>query len=211
MVAEEVRKLAEQSEAVAKKIAAMIGEIQEDTVRAVAAMQNGTREVKTGTKVVNNAGQAFGEIASFVEKVSEQVSEIALAIEKIAVNSGHVVASMREIDRVSKHTTAETQTISAATEEQSASMEEMAASSQRLAQMALDWKALLNNLRYKQKSCPITQLFCSIIWNGFFLFKLSFPMHNLRASLFAYTLEVLLLVADITCRFRQSALFGLTG
>ncbi len=144
VVAEEVRKLAEQSEIAAKQIAAMIGEIQQDTVRAVAAMGDGTREVKTGTTVVNNAGQAFDQIASLVEKVSAQVGEISAAIAEMAANSGQVVAAMRQIDEVSKHTAAETQTISAATEEQSASMEEMAASSQRLAQMAL---ALENAVR----------------------------------------------------------------
>lgn len=137
VVAEEVRKLAEQSEMAAKQIAGMIGEIQQDTVRAVAAMEDGTREVKTGTAVVNNAGESFAQIAALVEKVSTQVGQIAVAIEKMAGNSSHVVAAMREIDQVSKHTAAETQTISAATEEQSASMEEMAASSQRLAQMAI--------------------------------------------------------------------------
>ena len=137
VVAEEVRKLAEQSAVAAKQIAAMIGEIQQDTVRAVAAMEDGTREVKTGTAVVNNAGESFAQIAALVEKVSTQVGQIAVAIEKMAGNSSHVVAAMREIDQVSKHTAAETQTISAATEEQSASMEEMAASSQRLAQMAI--------------------------------------------------------------------------
>ncbi|WP_425058214.1 Methyl-accepting chemotaxis protein McpA [Sporomusa carbonis] len=144
VVAEEVRKLAEQSEMATKQIAAMIGEIQQDTVRAVAAMEDGTREVKTGTTVVNNAGQAFTQIAELVEKVSYQVQEISNAIAEMAAKSGHVVAAMRDIDQVSKHTAAETQTISAATEQQSASMQEMAASSRRLAQMAL---ALENAVR----------------------------------------------------------------
>lgn len=137
VVAEEVRKLAEQSEIAAKQIASMIGEIQQDTIRAVAAMEDGTREVKTGTQVVNNAGESFAQIAALVEMVSAKVSEITDAIEEMSQSSGHVVVAMREIDQISKHTEAETQTISAATEEQSASMEEMAASSQRLAQMSL--------------------------------------------------------------------------
>lgn len=147
VVAEEVRKLAEQSAVAAKQIAAMIGEIQQDTVRAVAAMEDGTREVKTGTAVVNNAGESFAQIAALVEKVSTQVGQIAVAIEKMAGNSSHVVAAMREIDQVSKHTAAETQTISAATEEQSASMEEMAASSQRLAQMAISLENAVKQFR----------------------------------------------------------------
>jgi methyl-accepting chemotaxis protein len=60
VVAEEVRKLAEQSQEAAKKIAELIGEIQGDTDKAVVAMNDGTREVKTGAEVVNAAGIAFG-------------------------------------------------------------------------------------------------------------------------------------------------------
>lgn len=147
VVAEEVRKLAEQSEVATKQIATMIGEIQQDTVRAVAAMKDGTREVKTGTAVVNNAGQAFAQIAALVEKVSDQVQAISNAIAAMAAKSGHVVAAMRDIDQVSKHTAAETQTISAATEQQSASMQEMAASSQRLAQMAMELENAVRQFR----------------------------------------------------------------
>jgi len=44
VVAEEVRKLAEQSQEATKKIAVLIGEIQGDTDNAVVAMNNGTRE-----------------------------------------------------------------------------------------------------------------------------------------------------------------------
>jgi methyl-accepting chemotaxis protein len=77
VVAEEVRKLAEQSQEAAKQIATLIGEIQGDTDIAVAAMKEGTKEVKVGTEVVTTAGQAFKEIKDLVTQVSEQVREIS--------------------------------------------------------------------------------------------------------------------------------------
>ncbi|QDR79819.1 methyl-accepting chemotaxis protein [Sporomusa termitida] len=87
VVAEEVRKLAEQSQEAAKKIAALISEIQEDTNKAVTAMDEGTREVKLGAEVVNASGQAFLEITALVTQVSGQIGEISAAIKQIANGS----------------------------------------------------------------------------------------------------------------------------
>ena len=138
VVAEEVRKLAEQSEAATKQISALIGGIQGDTAQAVAAMDNGTREVKLGAEVVNAAGQAFHEIVGLVTQVSDQVKEVSATIEQMAVGSEQIVGSVNKIDKLSKEAAGQAQNVSAATEEQSASMEEIASSSQSLAQLAID-------------------------------------------------------------------------
>lgn len=141
VVADEVRKLAEQSRDAAKKIADLIQDIQAETTHAVAAMDGGTQEVKRGTQVVNNAGQTFQDIVALVEEVSGQVREIAAAIQQMASGSGEIVNSIKDIDQVSKQMAGQTQTVSAATEEQSAAMEEVAASSQSLAKMAEELQA----------------------------------------------------------------------
>lgn len=141
VVAEEVRKLAEQSQEAAGKIADMIGEIQGDTDKAVVAMNEGTREVKTGAEVVNVAGIAFQEIVEMVTQVSGQVREISAAIQQMAGGSQQIVGAVKKIDGLSKASTAEAQSVSAATEEQLASMEEIASSSQTLAKLAQDLQA----------------------------------------------------------------------
>ena len=143
VVAEEVRKLAEQSEDAAKKIATMISEIQVDTTEAVTAMNKGTNEVKVGTEVVNRAGLAFAEIETLISQVSLQMGDIAAAIQQMAAGSHEIVASVKEIERISKDTADQTHTVSAAGEEQSASIEEIAASSQALSKMAGDLQAML--------------------------------------------------------------------
>ncbi|MDR3564128.1 MAG: methyl-accepting chemotaxis protein [Negativicutes bacterium] len=136
VVAEEVRKLAEQSQQAAKQIEALIGQIQEDTHKAVEAMTDGAREVQLGTEVVNTAGQSFREIATLVTQMSDQVKDMSGAIEQMANGNQQIVGSVQRIDAMSKKTAGEAQTVSAATEEQSASMEEIASSSQALARLA---------------------------------------------------------------------------
>ena len=110
VVAEEVRKLAEQSQEAAKQIANLISEIQTETDSAVVAMDDGTREVKIGTEVVNTAGQAFKEIVSLIAEVSSQIREISAAIQQMASGSQQIVASVRNIDSISKGTAGQTQT-----------------------------------------------------------------------------------------------------
>jgi methyl-accepting chemotaxis protein len=136
VVAEEVRKLAEQSQDAAKQIAALIGDIQIDTDKAVLAMVEGTKEVKRGTEVVQIAGQSFEQIAKLVEQVSGEVKEISAAMRQMATGSQQIVSAVKAIDEIGKTAAGHTQTVSAATEEQSASMEEIASSSQSLAKMA---------------------------------------------------------------------------
>ncbi len=147
VVAEEVRKLAEQSQEAAKKIADLIGEIQGDTDKAVTAMNDGTREVKTGAEVVNAAGVAFREIITLVSQVSSQVREISAAVQQMAGGSQQIVGSVRKIDDLSKSSAAEAQSVSAAAEEQLASMEEVASSSQALAKLAEDLQVAVSKFR----------------------------------------------------------------
>jgi methyl-accepting chemotaxis protein len=147
VVAEEVRKLAEQSQEAAKRIASLISEIQLETSNAVAAMNNGTHEVKVGADVVNNAGKAFQEIVSLVGEVSCQVREISAAIQQMASGSQQIVTSVRDIGRISTDAAGQTQAVSFATGEQSASMEEIAVSSQALARMAEELQDAVRKFR----------------------------------------------------------------
>lgn len=147
VVAEEVRKLAEQSQDAAKKIADLIGEIQKDTDQAVSAMDNGTREVKVGTKVVTNAGEAFRKIADLVENVSQEVKGILASMQQIASESQQIVSSIKRIDTLGQKSASESQGVSAAAEEQLAAMEEIASSSQALAGLAQNLQTAVNGFR----------------------------------------------------------------
>lgn len=147
VVAEEVRKLAEQSQEAAKKITELIGEIQDDTQKAVISMNDGTREVKTGIEVVNAAGDAFCEITELVTRVTGQVKEITSEIQQIASSSKKIVGAVQRIDELSKVSASESQSVSAATEEQMASMEEIASSSEALSKLASDLQTAVSKFK----------------------------------------------------------------
>lgn len=138
VVAEEVRKLAEQSQTATKQIASLIHEIQAETNKAIIAMNAGTREVTTGTQVVNTAGRSFQDIFALVGKMAGQIQDITASVQVVVASSAQIATSISEVGEVSRVTSGQTQTVSAATEEQSASMQEIAAASEALADMAAD-------------------------------------------------------------------------
>ena len=147
VVAEEVRKLAEQSRDAAKEIAALIGDIQQDTTKAVLAMEKGTNEVKKGTEVAHAAGQSFNEITLLIGEVSDQIRDISAAIEQMASGSQQIVSSVKDITHISKDVTGQAQIVSAATEEQTASIQEIASSSTALSHMAGNLQAIVSKFK----------------------------------------------------------------
>ncbi|MBP2638152.1 MAG: mcpA 1 [Firmicutes bacterium] len=147
VVAEEVRKLAEQSQEAAKKIAELISDIQGKTNEAVAAMTNGTHEVRRGSEVVDQAGIAFRDINGHVQEVANIAQGAADGMDVLAVNSEKVLETVKEVAAISRDISSQAQTVSAATQEQSASMEEIASSSQNLAELAEQLQSAVNKFR----------------------------------------------------------------
>jgi methyl-accepting chemotaxis protein len=125
VVAEEVRKLAEQSASATKEIANLITSVKDETERAVKAMDLGTKEAAQGTIVVSDAGNAFTDILSAVDGVSQQIHQVSMAAQELASGSGQVVNAVETIAYIAQETSGQTQNVAAAAQEQTASMEEI--------------------------------------------------------------------------------------
>jgi len=147
VVADEVRKLAEQSHEAAQKITVIIRGIQSETNTAINAMNQGTIEVSRGTEVITATGERFNFIVSMVEQLNIQIQEIGVASEELSASSEEVVHSVDSVKTVAAETADDTQTISAATEEQSAAIQEIAASSHALSNMASELKEIVAKFR----------------------------------------------------------------
>ena len=136
VVADEVRKLAEQSAAAAEKISLLIKEIQDQTDKAVEAMHAGRDITEKSAQSVSEAGNAFRAIASHVDSLQEKVIQTNNAIIEANKGSDKIVEAVINIDSTSSRLAMETETVSAATEEQGAAIEEVSTASRQLADMA---------------------------------------------------------------------------
>lgn len=138
VVANEVRKLAEQSNEAAEQIANLITEIQTDTEEAVHSIQEGTEEVEKGSEVVETAGTTFTEITSIVEEVSEQMNRISTSIQELSAGTEHIVTIIDDVDGLAHSAQEEFENVAAATEEQTATLEEIASASRSSSERALE-------------------------------------------------------------------------
>ncbi len=143
VVADEVRKLAEQSQSSAGEISSLIGSIQEKAQNAVRSMQEGVTQTEAGTEAVDGAGNTFREIARMVTDVAESSERMQAIVSDLAEGSGKISRAVGRIESKSKDVASESETVSAASEEQTATMHEIADASRSLAQMAQEMQGAL--------------------------------------------------------------------
>lgn len=138
VVADEVRKLAEQSREQAGEIANLIHGIQNESQNAVDVMQQGIEKVDGGTVAVDSAGATFNEIVTMVSEVAESSKRMAELVGDLKGGADHITEAIVSIDDKSRSVASEAESVSAATEEQTASMHEIATASRKLSEMAGD-------------------------------------------------------------------------
>lgn len=136
VVADEVRKLAEQSRQSTEQIASLIEGIQQNTAHAVQAMEKGTKEVEAGTAVANDAGEAFQHILSSVEQAVGEMQEVSAATEEISASTEQVTASVEQMASITSGISESMQGVAASSEEQLASAQEITAAAESLSNLA---------------------------------------------------------------------------
>ncbi len=136
VVADEVRKLAEQSEHSAVQIEELIRKTQEDTDKSIQSMLSVVKEVEAGTMDVNEAGVAFKRILEAGQRVTEQIEEVSAITEQMSVNTEQVTASVQEVRSIVTKSAEGSQNIVSSSQEQLASMEEISATAKSLSEMS---------------------------------------------------------------------------
>lgn len=133
VVAEEIRVLAEQSASAAKDITGLIAAIQEDTSKAVQAMEQGNAEVQSGKEVINATGTAFVEIEGLIDTLYDDIQDSMTDLKAAEASGNNILVAVHEVQGINQDSFRE---VSAATEEQTAAMEDISAASHALAQLA---------------------------------------------------------------------------
>lgn len=136
VVADEVRKLAEQTQEAAKQITGLIGENQANITNAVSLMNAEAGDVRQGITLVYHAGDSFAEISQLVGKVSDQIQSISAAIGDMAAGSTQIVDKVRGVEQAGNQVNQLIQGVSADTQSQSATMQEISVASYTLALLA---------------------------------------------------------------------------
>lgn len=136
VVADEVRKLAEQSQHSTKQIAALIADIQGHMNQSTRSIEAVKVEVQEGLNVVEQTETSFNEIVHTMRNMSTKVTDMAAMVEEMSASTEEVTATVSHISDLTKDTSAHTQQVAAATEEQLASIDEISTSAESLSTLA---------------------------------------------------------------------------
>lgn len=147
VVAQEIRKLAERSQASSNEISEILHEIGNRSQEVANSLHKTTNETKIGAELVNASGNSFRSILRSVNVVSAQVQEVSAASEQMSAGSEQIAASLVELENMSHTSASHSQQVAASSEEQLASMEEVASSAQQLKQLADDLRAAVGRFK----------------------------------------------------------------
>lgn len=147
VVANEVRKLAEQVAASVTDITGIVTNIQHEFSVVGESLQGGYKEVEYGTNQIKMTHETFNSISKSVTEMAERINTISMNLSDIAENSQVMNESIQEIAAISEESAAGIEQTSAATQQTSSSMEEVAGSSVQLANLAEELNGLINKFK----------------------------------------------------------------
>lgn len=138
VVADEVRKLAEESQRSSQEIAGIVTKIQGEIKQTSESMNAVMDEVQSGVLIANNSRELFMEILELTYEVSDNITNMSATSEEISAGAEEVSASFNQISTITKNTKASTQEVAAASEEQLAGIEEISSAAQSLKNLAAE-------------------------------------------------------------------------
>ncbi|MFC6464830.1 methyl-accepting chemotaxis protein [Marinilactibacillus sp. GCM10026970] len=135
VVADEVRKLAEQVDVSVSEITGFVQTIQTESKSVSDSLQEGYSEVQNGTSQIKATGETFKQISKSLDVVVTSVDIINSNLTEIKTNTHDMTASIEEVASVSEESAAGVEQTSAATQQISSSMEEIAGDGGKISQI----------------------------------------------------------------------------
>lgn len=144
VVADEVRKLAEQSKSSASQIAGLTSTIQKDTREVEESVNTTAQNVDQGVVYLHNAQVSFNHIVGSITEMTAQIQEVSASSEQISASTEEVAASIAEMAHAANSAAGEIGIVLSAVEEQTATMQEINKVAQSLSEGAVGVQEQIN-------------------------------------------------------------------
>ncbi|MEF7494461.1 methyl-accepting chemotaxis protein [Lysinibacillus sp. fkY74-1] len=147
VVADEVRKLAEQVSFSVGDITNIVRNIQDDSNRVTASLEQGYGEVEKGTMQITTTNATFHHIADAIEAIATNIEQTSSELDDVVHNTDTINKSVDEMAAISEQSAAGIQETSATIEQAASSMKEIKHSSEYLAEMAEQLNSLIRRFK----------------------------------------------------------------
>ncbi len=148
VVAEEVRKLAEESAKSTSQIAAIIDTVVREAVKASEAMQHVVTAVQTNTQYIDANKQALDDILQHIVDTVAQIDDVTTASHLIQKETVEVVRAVENMTAVSEQSSAGTEELLATMEQQNTAVHELQSMAESLTAMTNSLQQTLAKFHY---------------------------------------------------------------
>jgi len=133
VVADEIRKLADQSRNSIQKIRGMALSISEQSEKLMEVVHSGRDSTRSARDTVETTVKSFGQIVTGIEELFSAIGDINETVQREGGIVGELAKSIEEISAISEENAANVEESSANVEEQTAGIEELTSKSDELA------------------------------------------------------------------------------
>lgn len=147
VVADEVRKLAEQVRSSVVEITGIIHGIQDETKMVVEQLELGYNKVETGNDQIQVSKEHFQSINAAVTDMMERIQNVSTNLTKIAMNSDKVSENGQEVAAAAEQAAAGIEESSATALQQSSTMQEITGSAESLSKLSEDLNEMIKFFR----------------------------------------------------------------
>ncbi|WP_163581460.1 methyl-accepting chemotaxis protein [Gracilibacillus saliphilus] len=147
VVADEVRKLAEQVADSVSDITGIVSNIQNESANVSQSLEEGYGEVEAGTNQIKQTGKTFEQINSSISEMVTSIKKVSTNLSDMSASSNEINSSIEEIASISEQSAAGVEQTSASAQQASSSMEEVSSNSEELAKLAEKLNSLVRQFR----------------------------------------------------------------
>ncbi|WP_058308034.1 methyl-accepting chemotaxis protein [Gracilibacillus massiliensis] len=150
VVADEVRKLAEQVSESVSDITGIVSRIQTESTNVSNSLEKGYAEVEQGTSQIITTQKTFTDINHSVKNMTDRMKNITTNLANVSSRTEEMNESIQEIASTSQESAAGIEETSASAEQTSSSMEEVSGQAKQLDQLALEMQEIVARFRLKK-------------------------------------------------------------
>lgn len=147
VVADEIRKLAEQSKISSESINKIVGEVTSEATEVITTTNDVNTELKNQTSIIESSIGSFKDIVSSIEEILPQIEQINDATKLIGEKKVEIVTRVETASSVAEETSATSEEISASAQEMNSSAEEVSNSANLLTGVAQKISSQLNRFK----------------------------------------------------------------
>ena len=147
VVADEVRKLAEQVGVSAMDITQIVSSIQNETGVVTESLLSVYKEVEEGTNQIETTGSTFEGINAAIQQMASRIESVTSHLNTMLTSSQEMNSSIQEVASISQETAAGVEETSATAEQTSSAMEEVSQNSNELSRLAENLNTLVKRFK----------------------------------------------------------------